>query len=267
MTADALSALLRHDRAVVLGGLAVVTAAAWSYLLLGAGVPMEMMEMGGGQLMAMTPEWTPGYAVLIFLMWAVMMVAMMLPAAAPVILLAAAIDQQRGAAAATGAPWRSSGRGVLFASGYLLVWAGFSIAATALQWALDEAGLLSETMAAGNRVLAGAVLLGAGIYQWTPLKDACLSHCRSPIGFLMQHWRGGARGAVETGMRHGLFCLGCCWMLMALLFVGGLMNLFWVAAITLLVLLEKAAPWGGRMSRVTGIVLALWGAATLATAL
>ena len=260
---DPLSALLRHDRAVVLGGLVVVTAAAWIYLFLGAGVPMDAMDMGGGQITMMAPEWSLGYAVLIFLMWAVMMVAMMLPAAAPVILLAAVVDRRRDEQRAAGAPTRSA----LFATGYLLVWVGFSIAATALQWALDEAGLLSETMAAANRVLAGAVLLAAGIYQWTPLKDACLSHCRSPLGFLMQHWRGGARGTVETGIRHGLFCLGCCWVLMALLFVGGLMNLLWVAAITLLVLLEKTAPWGGRMSRVTGIVLALWGAATLANAI
>ena len=252
---DPLSALLRHDRAIVLGGLAAVSVAAWIYLLLGAGIDMPMMDMGAGQMMVMLPEWSPGYAAIIFAMWAVMMVAMMLPSAAPVILLAAAIDR-RGA----GAP----ARGLFFAAGYLLVWVGFSVVATAMQWGLDEAGLLSETMAAGNRVLAGGVLIAAGIYQWTPLKDACLAHCRSPIGFLMQHWRQGSLGAVVTGLRHGLYCLGCCWMLMALLFVGGLMNLLWVAALALLVLIEKVAPWGGRMGRVAGVVLALWGIATLA---
>jgi predicted metal-binding membrane protein len=133
-----------------------------------------------------------------------------------------------------------------------------------LQWGLSEAGLLSETMALGNAIAAGAVLVAAGVYQWTPLKDTCLRHCRSPAEFLVRHWRRGALGAVRTGIRHGLFCLGCCWVLMALLFVGGLMNLAWVGAISLLVLIEKTMPWGGRMSRVAGAVLAVWGAASLA---
>ena len=257
---DALGALLRHDRIVVLAGLVAVTAGAWLYLLLGAGIEMPMMDMGGGRMMAMSPEWTPGYGTVIFAMWAVMMVAMMLPGAAPMILLAAALDRRRGAAVAT----RHS---ALFAFGYLLVWGGFSLAATLLQWGLDEAGLLSETMAAGNRILAGGVLVAAGVYEWTPLKNACLSHCRSPLAFLVQHWRPGGLAALQVGMRHGLFCLGCCWMLMALLFVGGLMNLFWVAAIALLVLIEKTMPWGGRMSRVAGIVLALWGVTALVAAI
>ena len=260
MTADALTTLLRHDRIVVLSGLVAVAAGAWLYLLLGAGIEMPMMDMGGGRMMAMAPEWTLGYGAVIFAMWAVMMVAMMLPGAAPMILLAAALDRQRGAAGAA----RHS---ALFAIGYLLVWGGFSLAATLLQWGLDTAGLLSETMAAGNRILAGAVLVAAGIYEWTPLKNACLSHCRSPLAFLVQHWRQGGLGALQVGVRHGLFCLGCCWMLMALLFVGGLMNLFWVAAIALLVLVEKTMPWGGRMSRAAGVVLALWGAVALATTL
>jgi predicted metal-binding membrane protein len=156
---------------------------------------------------------------------------------------------------------------MLFASGYLLVWSGFSLLATLLQWGFDQAGLLSETMAAGNRIMAGAVLVAVGAYEWTPLKNTCPAHCRSPIAFLVQHWRQGRLGAVVTGMRHGLFCLGCCWMLMALLFVGGLMNLLWVAAIALLVLIEKTAPWGGWMARVTGVVFAIWGAAALALAM
>jgi predicted metal-binding membrane protein len=117
----------------------------------------------------------------------------------------------------------------LFVFGYLAVWVAFAAAATTLQWALDEAGLLSETMAFGNIVLAGSVLIAAGVYQWTPLKEACLRHCRSPLDFLLFHWHDGALGAVVSGIRHGLFCLGCCWMLMALLFVGGIMNLAWIA--------------------------------------
>ncbi|TMJ69249.1 MAG: DUF2182 domain-containing protein [Alphaproteobacteria bacterium] len=260
MTDGALPALLRRDRAVVLSGLAAVVVLAWAYLLFGAGIKMEMMDMGGGQMMAMSPEWTLGYGALIFVMWVAMMVAMMLPSAAPAILLAAALDRRRSTASAPQ-------QGMLFASGYLLVWSAFSLLATLLQWGLDEAGLLSGTMAAGNRILAGAVLVAAGAYEWTPLKNTCLAHCRSPIAFLLQHWRQGRLGAVVTGMRHGLFCLGCCWILMALLFVGGLMNLLWVAAIALLVLIEKTAPWGGRMARITGVVLAIWGAAALALAI
>ena len=252
MTAYLLSGLLRHDRAVVLGGLLTVAASAWIYLLLGAGIEMQMMDMGGGQMMAMSPEWTLGYGTLIFAMWAVMMVAMMLPSAAPAVLLVTALDRQSGV---TGA-W---GRSALFASGYLLVWFGFSLAATLLQAALAGLGLLSETMAASNRALAGGVLVAAGLYQWTPLKNACLAHCRSPIEFLVRHWRNGSSGAVVAGVRHGLFCLGCCWMLMALLFVGGLMNLASIAAIAVLVLIEKTLPWGGRISLITGLVLIGWG--------
>jgi predicted metal-binding membrane protein len=158
------------------------------------------------------------------------------------------------------------GRTALFMSGYLSIWLVFAAAATTLQWALDRAGLLSETMAFGNIILAGSVLVAAGVYQWTPLKEACLRHCRSPLDFLLFHWRDSARGAVASGIRHGLFCLGCCWMLMALLFVGGIMNLVWIAGIALLVLIEKTLPWGRRVSQVIGVVLVAWGAVTLATA-
>jgi predicted metal-binding membrane protein len=154
----------------------------------------------------------------------------------------------------------------LFVFGYLAVWVAFAAAATTLQWALDEAGLLSETMAFGNIVLAGSVLIAAGVYQWTPLKEACLRHCRSPLDFLLFHWYDAALGPVVSGIRHGLFCLGCCRMLMALLFVGGIMNLAWIAGIALLVLIEKTLPWGKRISQVTGAVLVAWGIATLAMA-
>jgi predicted metal-binding membrane protein len=255
MNDGALTAVLRRDNAVVLSALAGVIAVAWGYLLLGAGIHMEAMDMGGGQMMAMLPEWTLGYAAIVFVMWAVMMMAMMLPSAAPVVLLAAALDRQQGA---------GKRRSALFASGYLAVWFGFSLLATILQYALDAAGMLSETMAVANRLFAAAVLIAAGLYQWTPLKQVCLTRCRSPIELLIRYWRKGSLGAVGAGIQHGLFCLGCCWMLMALLFVGGLMNLAWIAAIALLVLIEKTLPWGGRMSRVAGIVLVAWGAAALA---
>ena len=162
MPAELLSGFLRHDRAIALGALAAVIAAAWAYLLLGAGIEMDMMDMGGGQLMAMLPEWSLRYAGLIVIMWAVMMAAMMLPSAAPTILLVGALFRNRGGAV--------PGRTALFASGYLVVWCGFSVAATLLQWGLAEAGLLSETMALGNAIVASVVLIAAGVYQWTPLK-------------------------------------------------------------------------------------------------
>ena len=250
-----LHALLRRDRALVLGSLVAVIVLAWAYLILGAGIEMDEMDMGGGQIMMMAPPWTVSYTALIFLMWAIMMVAMMLPSAAPTILLVTALARDRIARVA-----------VPFACGYVLVWIGFSLAATALQFGLDRAGALSETMAASSAALAGVVMIVAGAYQWTPLKQACLRHCRSPLAFLLRRWRQGAWGAVTNGMRHGLFCLGCCWMLMVLLFVGGLMNLLWIAALALLVLVEKTLPWGGRMSRVTGAALVGWGTVTLVTA-
>jgi len=247
-----LHALLRRDRALVLASLVTVIILAWAYLILGAGIEMDEMDMGGGQIMMMAPPWTFGYAALIFLMWAAMMVAMMLPSAAPTILLVTALSRNRIAPVA--GP---------FACGYVLVWTGFSLVATAMQFGLDRAGALSETMATSNAALAGVVLIVAGAYQWTPLKQACLRHCRSPLAFLLRRWRQGTWGAVTNGMRHGLFCLGCCWMLMLLLFVGGLMNLLWIAALALLVLIEKTLPWGTRTSRVTGAAMLMWGAVKL----
>jgi predicted metal-binding membrane protein len=251
-----LNALLRHDRLLVLAALFAVILLAWGYLWFGAGIEMEQMDMGGGQIMLMAPAWSASYAALIFLMWAIMMMAMMLPSAAPAVLLAAALMRQRG------------GHGIfaptgLFILGYLVVWFGFSLVATALQWGLDRAGLLSEDMASGSATLAAVVLIAAGIYQWTPLKQACLIQCRSPIGHLTRYWRRGALGPLLAGAGHGLFCLGCCWMLMALLFVGGLMNLLWIAALAILVLIEKLLPAGPRASRLIGVGLMAWGTVIL----
>ena len=260
MTADWFLAALRHDRAVVLGSLGFVIVLAWVYLLLGAGLEMSMMDMGDGNMMAMLPEWTLAYGLVVFVMWAVMMVAMMLPSAAPVTLLVAGIARRRGQAG--GAAGRST---ALFVTGYLATWLSFALAATLVQWGLTEAGLLSATMALADAVIAGVVLIAAGIYQWTPLKEACLRHCRSPLDFLLFHWREGAVGALRSGVRHGAFCLGCCWMLMALLFVGGVMNLAWVAGLALLVLIEKTLPGGRWVGRATGAVLFLWGVLTLAS--
>ena len=181
-----------------------------------------------------------------------MMAAMMLPSAAPAILLVAALTKQRGERHAVVSSWQ-------FALGYLAIWAAFSLVATGLQFALDRGGLLSETMASGSVVLAALLLIAAGIYQWTPWKEACLRQCRSPIEFLTRYWRQGAFGPVRAGAWHGAFCLGCCWMLMALLFVGGLMNMFWIAGLALLVLVEKLLPFGRRVSQITGAALIGWG--------
>ncbi len=251
-----LRALLQHDRMLVLGGLLVVILLAWGWLLLGAGIDMGQMDMGGGQVMLMAPEWSASYAVVIFLMWAIMMMAMMLPSAAPAILLAAALMRQRGGN-------RIFGPTGLFVLGYLVIWFGFSLIATALQWGLDRVGLLSANMASGSATLAGVLLIADGLYQWTPFKQACLVQCRSPFEQLTKYWRQNTFGPLLAGTMHGLFCLGCCWLLMALLFVGGLMNLLWIAALAFLVLIEKLFPAGAHVSRITGIALIVWGAVVL----
>jgi predicted metal-binding membrane protein len=251
-----LRALLQHDRILMLAGLLAVILLAWGWLLLGAGIEMEPMDMGGGQVMLMAPTWTASYAALIVFMWIIMMMAMMLPSAAPAILLAAALMRQHGGNHIYGPTG-------LFVLGYLVIWCGFSLAATVLQWNLDRAGLLSEDMASGSATLAGLLLVAAGLYQWTSLKQACLVQCRSPFQHLIKHWRQGSMGPMLAGARHGLFCLGCCWMLMALLFVGGLMNVLWIAALAFLVLIEKLLPVGPRVTRLAGMALMVWGVIVL----
>jgi predicted metal-binding membrane protein len=250
-----LESALRRDRLVVIIALGAVVAFAWAYLLVGAG--MGHHEMG----MPMTHQrvmWTPGYTVLILVMWAVMMAAMMLPSAAPMILLYGTIASRRKATERS----EVAGTGV-FAAGYWAIWLGFSLAAVALQFALEHAALLSPMMAVTNRLIAGGVLIAAGIYQWTPLKQACLRRCRSPLEFLTTEWREGPRGVFVMGLRHGAYCLGCCWMLMLLLFVGGIMNMAWIAGIALFVLVEKLAPAGHWTGKAAGAALVLWGFATL----
>jgi len=249
----AIETLVRRDRFVVAVGLAAITALAWIYLLyLAAG--MDDMP-GGMQALAMPAlqPWGVVDFVLRFVMWAVMMVAMMTPSAAPMILLHAAIlrksSTQTSPAAATSA----------FVTGYLVVWAGFSAFATLLQWGFEQAALLSPMMVSTSPLLGGALLIAAGVYQMTPLKQACLLHCRSPVHFLTNHWRKGTGGAFRMGLDHGLYCLGCCWVLMALLFVGGVMNLLWVAALAGFVLLEKIVPRGALVGRIAGGAMILGG--------
>lgn len=252
-------AAVHHDRLLALGGLVTVIVLAWAWLLLGAGMGEQQMDMGGGQMMPMPAAWTGAYTALIFLMWAVMMMAMMLPSATPTILLVGALARAR--ASNPSMPTASA-----FASGYMLVWIAFSGAATALQFWLDRSGLLTGAMATASTIGAGILLILAGLYQWSPLKQACLRHCRAPADFLVRHWRQGSWGALVTGVHHGLFCLGCCWMLMTLLFVGSLMNLLWIAGLAALILVEKTLPAGRWVSHLTGGALVAWGGVVLWTA-
>jgi predicted metal-binding membrane protein len=190
---------------------------------------------------------------LLFVMWAVMMVAMMVPTAAPMILIFATLNRRRRDRQQPYVPT------TIFLGGYLLVWTGFSALAMLAQWGLHSAALLSPMMVSTSPLLGGILLLAAGVFQWTPLKYTCLKHCRSPMGFLMTDWREGARGALMMGLKHGSYCTGCCWFLMALLFVAGVMNLLWVTAIMVFVLVEKIAPRGDLVGRVAGGVLVLAG--------
>ena len=249
--------VLRRDRRVAVAALAAVVVLAWGYVLLGAG--MDMSAAMAGAAVPMPMAWSPGHAAVMALMWALMMLAMMLPSAAPMILLHATVSRRKD-------PERGGRRAFLFALAYAAVWGGFALAATAAQWGLERAALLTPAMAANSAVVASLLFLGAGVYQFTPFKRACLRQCRSPLEFLAGHWREGGAGAFAMGVRHGAYCVGCCWTAMALLFVGGVMNLAWIAALALLVLAEKLLLGGSLIGRVLGAGLVVWGAAGLAAA-
>ncbi len=242
----ALNRALGRDRRIVIGGLLAAIALSWGYLLIGARMPTPAPVI-----------WTPAYFALMLVMWCVMMAAMMLPSAAPTILLFAALSRksaERGDSAA------SAG---VFAAAYVMVWGGFGLLATFAQMQLDGLALLSPTMKSTSVPLGAGLLIAAGVYQMTPLKYACLRHCRAPIDFFARRWRRGAKGALLMGLEHGGFCLGCCWVMMGLLFYAGVMNLLWVAGLALYLLLEKLAPAGKGISRFAGVVLILWGVAVL----
>ena len=242
-----LQALLARERLTVLAGLAGAIGLSWLWLVPASRDMYGAMD--GLSAWMMQADWDARYFLLVFLMWAVMMVGMMLPSAAPAILLYASVMKNSAGAQAPVA------RSYAFAGGYLLAWAGFSLAATLLQWALAEVGLLSMMMESSSRTLGAALLVIAGVYQWTPLKDKCLTYCRGPAAFITQHFRPGIGGALTLGAHHGLYCVGCCWALMLLLFVGGVMSLLWIAAITIFVLLEKLAPLGAQGGRLSGALL------------
>lgn len=249
----------------MLAGLAMITAAAWVYVVVAA----RRMTSGPGGMSghSMTPmmhamtgvaPWTAAEFGLRLGMWAVMMVAMMVPTAVPMTLLYAAVARKAAAQDSPLAP------AFIFVAGYAAMWVIFSVVATVAQWRLDQAALLSPMMVSRGAWLGAALLIVAGAYQFTPLKNACLRNCRAPAHFLSRYWRTGRRGAFRMGARLGAYCLGCCWVLMGLLFVGGVMNLLWIAAIAVFVLLEKTIPGGVIGGRVAGAAMILTGALSFA---
>jgi predicted metal-binding membrane protein len=252
--------LVRRDRLVVAVALSLITLLSWVYLVRMAERMQSAAseaEMHAAMGMSDMASWSPADTVALFLMWAIMMAGMMLPSAAPIILLVVGTYRRRG-----GPLGRIST--AAFAGGYLAAWTGFSAFAALGQTGLHAAALLSSSMTSQSTALAGGIFLVAGVYQWAPLKNACLSHCRSPLHFLSEEWREGTAGAFRMGLRHGLFCVGCCWALMTLLFAAGVMNLLWVAAIAALVLVEKLLPRGLLVGRATGALLVSWGLYLLA---
>jgi predicted metal-binding membrane protein len=244
-------AAARRDRLITCLCVLLLAALSWAYLVHLSRQMTDAMDMAA-MGMAMDAPWTWVDVFLTFVMWAVMMVGMMAPSAMPVLLL-------YGSAMANRADAGARGSVLLFGLGYFLVWTAFSAGAALAQAALHQLALLSPAMRTSSPLLGGGLLVGAGLYQLTPLKGACLTACRSPIGFLMSNWREGRTGALQMGVRHGVHCLGCCWALMSVLFALGVMNLGWVAAIAILVLVEKATPFGAVIARVAGGVLIVAG--------
>jgi predicted metal-binding membrane protein len=248
-----LERLLAQDRKVVLISLILVSLIAWGWLLAGAGMGMDGIEMTRHSMMGMNTvsatDWTLPYALLMFSMWWIMMIAMMLPSASAVILLAAGINRRSRPEA------RPYGTTLAFTSGYLLTWGVFSILAVLAQWALSQSGQINTVMQSNSDLLSAALLITAGVWQFTPWKSSCLRQCRGPVDFLTRNRKTGNSGALLMGSHHGLYCLGCCWFLMALLFVGGVMNLFWIAGLAIYVWVEKMLPGGQNIARIMGVVL------------
>jgi predicted metal-binding membrane protein len=247
------SSLRDTIRAQASSGLIVWLPALAGWLLLYWGA--TNMDSPAAQLTMPMSDWSAENWLAVFIMWAVMMAAMMLPAAMPMMSVFGTLNKSRGEATRT----------IVFVAGYLALWTAFAAAATAAQWTLQTNGLLSPMIVSMSPALSAALLVIAGAFQFTPLKHACLRACRSPLGFLLTDWRDGLWGAARMGARHGLYCLGCCWALMALLFVGGAMNLLWIAALTLLVAMEKLAPKGDILAKALGALMIGAGIARLAS--
>jgi predicted metal-binding membrane protein len=256
----ALDALLTRDRALIASALVAICLLAWGYLLWLAAdmrmggasmVGMRMIPAGVGWMAPASAPWSGIELLLVLAMWVVMMVGMMTPSAAPMILIYARVGrhaaEQRKPFAATG--W--------FAGGYLLAWTAFSVLATLCQWGLERATLLTPAMALVSRGVGAGLLIAAGIYQWLSVKQACLRHCQSPFAFISRHggFRRDRSGALWLGAVHGAYCVGCCWMLMVLLFAVGIMNVLWIAGLSALALLERVVPRGDHIARIAGAAL------------
>lgn len=260
-----LEAALRRHRVISAAALAGLAMMAWGWLLSGAGMGMDprvslapvtlhegaMAGMAMGSGMPVPPAWPVGNFLLIFSMWWAMMIAMMLPSAAPTILLYSRAVSHGGG---TGRPATES-----FLAGYLEAWSAFSLLAAILHLLLGRSGLIAPmAMASQSRGLSAGILLLAGIYQISPLKDACLRQCRNPAAFLSRHYQPGMAGALRMGLLHGAYCVGCCWLLMVLLFIGGVMNLAWIALLSVLVAAEKLLPYGRAVAIGAGLACILW---------
>jgi predicted metal-binding membrane protein len=240
-----LESALRSERTVAA---ALITVALLAWLWIAAMARDMYGPMTGASAWMMTLHWDAAHLLLLWAMWAVMMIAMMLPTASPLVLL-------YGAAARRSAPQAASQQTYALAAGYVFAWTGFSLAATILQRVLTSFLLISPMMEAASARVSAVLLLIAGVYQWTPLKHACLRTCQSPLGFLMARWRGGTSGAFRMGLDHGIYCVGCCWALMLLLFAGGVMNLAVIVGLMVWVGVEKLAPYGRFAAQVTGALM------------
>jgi predicted metal-binding membrane protein len=230
-----------------------VITASWAYLLQGAGMPMGHMSMMN--FMNQT-SWDLNYSIIIFVMWWVMMVAMMLPSAMPMVLIFNTLNKRMGD--------RKLSTVYVFAAAYLSVWGGFSLIATMIQFVLVQYDLLATMGPVNHRIFSASILIMGGLWQFTSFKNSCLEKCRSPLQFLSENWHTGKRASFAMGSKHGMFCLGCCWFLMALLFYGGVMNLFWIIGLTIFVLIEKIIPSVRFFSNITGAALLTWGLLLLA---
>jgi predicted metal-binding membrane protein len=251
-------ALSRRGRVIMVLALGGVTALAWVWLVMQAHYMTDMAGDMTDMVMPLTDAWTVSYVSLTFAMWWVMMLGMMLPSAAPMILTFGTLNRNKRARGQTFVPI------TIFLLGYLIAWGGFSVVATMAQWALDQFVLLTPMLAIGNSLFGGVLLILAGIYQFTPLKQACLRGCRSPFAFLLNHWHDGWIGALRMGLAHGAYCIGCCAVLMALLFLAGAMNLLWVAMLAVFVFVEKLLPRGEWIGRVGGVAMLGFGVVLLA---
>ena len=244
---------MKKDRFIIISGLFILCILSWLYVIY---LYRQMVHMDMDALffaMPMTPSWTAVDFILLFLMWFVMMVAMMTPSVAPLILIFAMVNRQKKQQQNPFVP-----TGYLL-YGYFLIWAGFSLLATLLQWLLQNISLLNPEMETTNKILGSFILIAAGIFQFTPLKQRCLNYCRTPVDFIHRNWKEGKTGALRMGIENGVYCLGCCWVLMILLFVSGIMNLLWIALIALFVLIEKILPKVKWVSFIAGGALIMYG--------